>query len=113
MATTHSDPLYPVLASYKAVFWHENNGLPESEIDQLWQVFLNSLFFRLGTQEQHDYKVPCKRFSPRTMSFSGHPPSKRQELVGPLRPCPHPWSDRIFRACQRMPSSDNTRPRLK
>jgi hypothetical protein len=38
------------------------------------------------------------------MSLSDHPPPKRQELVGPLCPCPHPWSDRIsepVNACPR------------
>jgi hypothetical protein len=85
MAAASFDDLVNVLASSKAVFWQENASLPEIEIQKLWQLRWNCLGFRVdGTSERYGSIIPSKRPSPRTLSGDGHPPSKRQELVGPL-----------------------------
>jgi hypothetical protein len=89
MAETSIDSLVKVLATSKEVFWQENKGFPESEIQRLWHLQWNWLTSRVeGTSEKHGSTVPCKRASPRTMSVSDQRPSKRQERVGPPCPCP-------------------------
>src|SRR5437763_1874691 len=89
MAATSFDDLVKVLASSKEIFWQENANLPDSEVQRLWQLRWNCLSSRVeGTSERHGSILPSKRSIPRTLSGDGHPPSKRQELVGPPCPCP-------------------------
>src|SRR2546421_2228950 len=92
MAETHFDDfdhLVTVLNSSKAVFFQENANLPEVEIHRLWKLRWKCLSVHLdGTSERCGSVIPSQRTIPRTLSGDGHPPSKRQELVGP--PCPRP-----------------------
>jgi hypothetical protein len=89
MAATSFNDLVNVLASSKAVFWQENESLPEIEIQRLWQLRWNCLISRVdGISERHGSIIPSEQSTPRTLSSDGHPPSERQELVGPPYPCP-------------------------
>jgi hypothetical protein len=86
MAEAHFDDLVKVLNSSKAIFFRENANLSDIEIQRLWKQRWETLSVRIdGTSEKI---IPSKRSIPRTLSGDGHPPSKRQELVGP--PCPRP-----------------------
>ncbi len=89
MAVTSFGNLINVLTSSKAVFWQEHESLPEIEIQRLWHIEWNYITSHVdGTLERHGAIIPSKRSTPGTLSGNGHPPSKRQKLVGPPYPCP-------------------------
>jgi hypothetical protein len=65
MAAISFDHLANVLASFKTVFWKENESLPEIEIQRLWQLQWNRLTSRVdGTSERHGSIIPLQAIHP-------------------------------------------------
>ena len=78
------DQLLNALRSSKRVFWEDNKGRPENEIQELWNHHVAYLTTELGANVTGigQSSNPHKRAVPSTNSFGGPRPSKRRDLVG-------------------------------
>jgi hypothetical protein len=84
MADQYLDYLRSTLRSSKLVFWQENQGLPENEIQKLWNIRVADLTTDLGANIPGvgQSVIPQKRAIQSALSIDGSRPSKRRDVVG-------------------------------
>jgi hypothetical protein len=81
-----ADRLLNALLSSKKLFWQDNNHLPGSEIQELWDHRVADLTTKLGANPKGigQSSIPQKRPIPSTNPLGGKRPSKRSNVVGCL-----------------------------
>jgi hypothetical protein len=76
------DRLLNALRSSKELFWHDHQGVPESEIQRRWILRVSFLTEELTANLTGVGRsaTPQKRSVPGTCSFGGPRPSKRPDV---------------------------------
>ncbi len=79
-----TDQLLNTLRSSKMVFWEDNKGRPETEVQNLWDQRVAYLTTELGANLAGlgQSSIPQKRAVPTTNAFGAPRPSKRRDVVG-------------------------------